>query len=420
MFGRLAEKPLLSNLKQLTLSANRYEFDLNKLNRFRQLVHLEIMIYLTGTIRLDLPRLKVLAIRDRWTGDCTLSIDCPLLSTLVYFDTADRLEVKQPETIRKLDTDMIGEKLVPFKNVECLVTREFEEINKATLQSLPKLRELRHTVCIQSVFWREGHNGAGVVDRMKRTLSEFLGEAKKLRGSDFRFSFSGFQLTNVNVDQIDFGVRVDARTGKECVSDEYVYMKNYQLIEPGALDFVRLVDYTRLLSHVTGEFPRCFFEKFTGIEEVRVTARVQDVDQFLRFLKSLRFLRRLDLANTKFSQEFYDQLPASVPSLSRLELRFGHCENELQLNFDFISKLSCLSDLEIQPALSLESLPSLARSLGKLEVGGFCVQLREERFEVRKGSRPPEWSIKADKLFFETSDLNEIVNFFEGLQSDTL
>ena len=37
MFGRLTEKPLLSNLKHLALSDDPSEFELNKLNRFRHL-----------------------------------------------------------------------------------------------------------------------------------------------------------------------------------------------------------------------------------------------------------------------------------------------------------------------------------------------------------------------------------------------
>ena len=62
---------------------------------------------------------------------------------LVYreFQDANLLHVKQPETIRKLETSMVNGELAPFRNVECLVTRQFEAIRKATLQSLPKLKE---------------------------------------------------------------------------------------------------------------------------------------------------------------------------------------------------------------------------------------------------------------------------------------
>ena len=42
IFSRLANKPLLSNLKHLTLFTIGVSFDLNQLNAFRQLVHLEI------------------------------------------------------------------------------------------------------------------------------------------------------------------------------------------------------------------------------------------------------------------------------------------------------------------------------------------------------------------------------------------
>ena len=81
----------------------------------------------------------------------------------------------------------------------------------------------------------------GTIHRMKRTASEFVDETKKLRGSGFQFTFLGFQLANMNVDQIDFGVEVDEEF-------EYIYLKNYQLIEPGALHFVERIDYTRRVS----------------------------------------------------------------------------------------------------------------------------------------------------------------------------
>ena len=156
-------------------------------------------------------------------------------------------------------------------------------ISKAILLMLPK----HYIKGIERVSEIVSCHGAGTVDRVKRTLSEFLNETKKLRGGDFRFTFAGFQLTKTMLDQIDFGVQIDESTGRERVSTEYVYMKNYHLIEPGALQFVRSVNYNRLLNHVTGEFPR-FSQKFTGIKDVWATAKVKDADHFLLFLKSLR------------------------------------------------------------------------------------------------------------------------------------
>ena len=427
MFRRLEEKPLLSNLKQLALYGWTLNFELNKLgHRFPQLMHLQIKVnYLVENVNLNLPRLKVLALHFGDTSS-PLSIDCPLLSTLSYNawrGDANRLEVKHPETIRKLLMELVGQQLAPFKNIECLVTRQFETISKATLLSLSRLRELRYNVNIESAFWTEAHNGAGTADRLKRKLSEFLDEAKKLRGGDFRFTFAGFQLTKTMLEQIDFGVQVNAR-GEECVSNEYVYMKNYHLIEPDALHFVYRIDYNGLLSHSTGEFPCCFSQKFTDIQWVEATAKVQDADHFLSFLKSLRSLRRLELTNTGLGQKFYDQLPATAPSLTILYLGDGHCKDELQLNFDFIDKLSHLFDLSIEPELSLDSFLFLVRWLDKLAAGYFCVQSKEELYEItRDVAGPSEWRIsKYQEVFeavFESENSDEIANFFKTLQDET-
>ena len=439
MFCRLIEKPLLSNLKHLALGGS--QFDLNKLNRFQQLVHLEINgirgVHLN--LHLNLPKLKVLAFHGS-NENCPLSIDCPLLSTLVYGELEDvnLLKVMHPETIQKLQTDVVGEKLAPFESVECLVTTNSEAISLATLRSLPKLRELHYNQDIESLFEDEFRNETGKVDRVKRTLSEFLSETK-LRGSDFRFTFAGLQLNNVNVDQIDFEVQVD-RFGEDRVYNEYVYMKNYHLIERGALHFVYHVDYTRLLSHVTGEFPRCFSQKFTDIHVVYATAEVQDPDHFLWFLKSLRSLRSLWLDETELGQAFYDQLPAAAPSLYKLFFR-GYHYDMLQLNFDFIGRLSHLSRLEIDPKIPLESAISLTKLLGRLEVRFHVQSSKEECFEIEKSRGSTEWKISMDAakryatrrrkrkpsrfntincraVVFETENLDEIVEFTERLHED--
>ena len=415
MFLRWANKPLLSNLKHLTVSGPSPKFDLNELNRFSQLVHLQIHIpYLDGVrVNWNLPRLKVLVFHH-YNKDCALSIDCPLLSTLVYAgepDEANLLKVKQPATIRNLYTNMIDpEWLALFKNVECLVTRKFEAISKASLLSMPRLKELRYNQDIKHVFEKESRLGDGTINRMKRTLSEFVDEAKELRGDDFQFTFAGFELTNVDIDEIDFGVKVD-RFGEETISNDYVYMKNYRLIEPGALPFVKSVNYTRLLHHVKRAIPLCLSQKFTCINWVEATAEVRDADKFLNFLKSLRFLRRLGLGKTRLGQEFYDQLPTSARSLGNLYLSEGYCENGLQLNFDFAGQFSRLSHLTVYPGLFRESLLSLLRSSGRLEM---CCSYVRSKGHVRVVKDSTKWKIFNLRKERQFESPEEIVNFFEG------
>ena len=421
MFLHLAEKPLLSNLKHLALDGFKFEFDPNKLNRFRQLVHLEIHIILDTKLNLNLPKLKVLALP--FIDDGALSIDCPELRTLLCFvdrnEDTTLFDLKHPETIRKLETGLVGRSLVLFNNVECLVTGKFEAISKSTLLSLPKLRELRFETNIRALLKGVFRGDVGSVDRMKRKVSEFVNEAKKLKGSDFRFTFCGLQLANVNMDQIDFCVQLD-EAGYEEVYNEYIYMKNYHLIEPGALLFLQRVDYTSLLSHVTGEFPRCFSQKFTGIRTVRAKSEVQDAGQFLWFLKSLRLLEVLHLEKTGLRQEFYDQLPASACSLIELTLRRGHCEDGLQLNFDFIGEFSYLLELNIFPGFSLRSATSLIRWFDKLDWISFGICFNTESRGFVKGIS--KWIVfgsdRHSPYLFDTENRDEIVNFIEGLEEN--
>ena len=428
IFDHLAEKPLLSNLKHLHVSGHSSKFYFGDLNLFSQLVHLELYIddldqvrgEITWSIDLNLPKLKVLVFHCfNWGGP--LWIDCPLLSTLVYPEEyKSYLKVNQPETIRKLQTNMVDPKwLARFENVECLVTEKFEAISLATLLSLPKLKDLRY---IRNI----GEHIPTTVDRLKRTLSEFVDEAKRLRGRDFRVTFAGFQLTNVDIDEIDFGVYFD-QSGKERMDTEYVYMKNYHLIEPNALHFVELVRYNSLMSYVTEEFPRCFFEKFTGIEEVKVYGVVKDPNHLLWFLKSLRFLKIFELESTGLSQEFYDQLPAAASSLIGLEFR-GDWTNEVQVNFNFLNEFSSLLFLVFKQALSFESAISLARSSANLVYlllkvrlkADYSLSAEKERdstafkiFKAFKISKPTQTIFQT---IFQAENPDEIVDYLEGLE----
>ena len=330
---------------------------------------------------------------------------------------ANLLKLKQPETIRKLETDMFGPQLTPFKGVECLVTKETRVISKATIHSLPKLKELRYNTYISSFFWNYDHRN-GTFDGVRRALSELVEEAKQLRGSDFQFNLSGFQLTKVDVHQIDFGLPVHEEHTFRKISNEYVYMKNYHLIEPGALQFFYYVEYNHLLGHVTGEFPRCFSQKFTGIEQVQAWDKIEDPDHFLWFLSSLKSLNYLSLNSPGLSQEFFDKLPASVGwleslSLSRLTDR---------LNFDFIGDLSLLSYIKISEPLSPVSAASLVKSSAKLANQlafecSFYVQLNEApqigrhwEVSIKKGSA--EWKVfESYELRFATENAQKLAKW---------
>ena len=439
MFNRLAELPLLSSLKHLALCLNEPKsHEMNQLNRFSQLVHLEMGLGNAAEekVHLSLPRMKVLVfhqINER----CPLSIDCPVLSALFYRgEPEDKklLDVKRPETIKKLDTRMFGAKLDPFKSIECLVARQFGLISKSTLLSLPKLKELHYDQPISAYF--EDHTtdfdgGAiGTFERMKQTLRMFLDDVAALRRSDFRFRFAGFQLirptnsmNSAILDSIDFGLQLikDLGEKREFVFDEYVYLKNYELIDPDCtLDFIRVLNYIPLMRSVTGEIPMWFFEKFARVYCVTVVrGPVQDEAHLLWFLKSLRSVESLHLRGPKLSQEFYDQLPAYLPSLRDLN---SVSSNEPPSNFDFISKLPDFMSFDITfnfwPSMGL--LTSLLRLPAKLDAELEFVFFFRGYFGVRKERGSMKWAVAEVSGFYnlmaESEDPEEILNFLKKLE----
>ena len=431
----LVDKPLLSKLKNLALCVQKSTFDLDKLNRLNHLVHLEIQgSFNKKKVTLKLPKLKVLVAISFSIGR-SLSIDCPELEVLVYNrNHVKLLEVKHPE-ISKLETDMMGSKLTRF-NVECLLTKKFELISKATLLSLPKLKELNYNASISELWgW---NSTVGKLAGVKAALQTFLDDLKILKRPGFKFTFAGFQMTSTMLNQIDFGVQVKriGRIEYEQVSDEYVYMKNYQLIEPGALHFVSCVGYNRLMNNATGQIPNCFTQKFSRIEWVYVSV-VQNEAHLLRFLKSLKWLRILNLDRPELSQQFYDQLPASAHFLSQLSLSLsgdlnrenaGGNVKELELNFDFIGELPHLFVIRIYKFVPFESLSTLIRWLGRLRYVTFYFRLKERKFCFSNfrwtDGDSKVWQIyeiiDRPSILFKSENTDEILNFLQTLKNQTL
>ena len=212
-------------------------------------------------------------------------------------------------------------------------------------------------------------NRIGAVEEIRGILREFINDIKQLKGSDFKFRFSGLNLaTKANVDAIDFDFKI--KYGRRMrASNEYFYVKNHRLIDPDAtLPFVCDLDYVEMMAHVPEDLPNSFFKKFTELDKVlewpRREARI-DKSHFLSFLMSVGSLKKLVLdmlyPRYKPNQAFFDQLPSFAHSLYELQL-LGGVNYELRLNFDFIGKLpqfqvSGSSYLRIIGFVSPESAP---------------------------------------------------------------
>ena len=194
LFHRLIDQPLLSNLKYLALCGLSSDFDLDKLSGLltnnNQLLHLELNVAFSSQVNLHLklPKLRILAFHSP-NELCSLSVDCPELNVLLYHKPSFNrglLEVKHPETIRKLDTNLNPNELALFKNIEYLVIQDcFLESVRNILSSLPRLKELHFNEGMSWVF-RTRYSRNRVEEL---TLEEFLNDAKKRNGTDFQFRY---------------------------------------------------------------------------------------------------------------------------------------------------------------------------------------------------------------------------------------
>ena len=418
LFNRLADHPRSKHVKRLLC----HVADPVKLKSFSQLQHLEIVGVKSSDERtFSHSELEVLVFA--YNNYRRLSINCPKLRVLVYeeYGSDNRLDVKQPETIRELRTNLIGAKLAPFKSVQYLVTLEIKAISRATLQSLPGLKKLHFDEDIERAFQKFDPYEAGALDRMKRTLHEFLGHVQQLKRADLQFRFAGFELTDITLDQIDFDMQVEK--GQETVYNESVYLKNYHLIEPDALHFIREVNYSRLMNNVAGDLPACFFEKFAGVDKVHTSAAVQDDRHFRWFLKSLRSCTSLWLAYSQLGADFFEyHLQRLVPSLDTLGMSAYDPTGRL-LDFDFLYELPRLSRLSIVDKLSLAVIRSLAGLFEKLEANvEFDFECEGRGFLAEKPRYGHVWIVYEEereedgRVLWPVQVFPELKNLFDWLE----
>ena len=98
-------------------------------------------------------------------------------------------------------------------------------------------------------------------------------------------------------------------------------------------------------------FPVDFFDRFPGITGISAE-RIENEDHFTQLVKNIKNLRSLILKNSKLSQAFFDQLPATS-LLNRLEI----IEETKELSMSFLSRMNhlniCITDQHVNPKIVL-------------------------------------------------------------------
>ena len=467
--------PILRNLKCLRIYVydKLGDFNLNELNAFDQLVHLDVfsIVVRSSKIEWNLPNLQTLKVALRTEereNQLLVSIDCPRLKVLShdYPNMGDNVlvDVKAPETIITLCAAFHGAELTPFKNIEIYkYLGELASVNlNSFIEQMPKLKVLEMNNEIERYEYelrneeRRGRNEeeddeeeeedeeeeSPPQELFERFLKRLLADRRKALRSDLKLFFAGVEIRDeALVDHLDFQMIERDEAPYPELSNEHLYFGNYpadclpNLQE--RLEFIDRVHYNVLMSLVD-ELPKDYFKRFSNIDGVITSGKIQDPEHFASFLKSLNCLCFLRMLNPCLEQEWYDRLPA-ICYVRNLYLNEN--DETVELNFDFLARF----EPHIQMASvnkkfrlnSASSLPNLLKSFRiwfsrkfRLNFKGVEATIRLRRVHSEDSEQSDDSAMSYveldgfydvlvnNKLKLERANSMEVVDFFEELEKE--
>ena len=385
----------IQNLKRLFISELGINgtINLDNVNEFKQLEHLEFSFYLNKinidkNRKLSLSNLKsfsfsFIRISDDLKNEDINSIiefDTPSLEAIRLSKGSDLVYFKfnNPSTIKYLSLTFYDEDTKIFKNVEYLCVLVEITISSNFLSKYPNLKEIRiHE-------FRDDKNS--LIDNMQK--------------KDLKIYFKDVQILN-------------AEDLNDCEYELDFQMANYARLDYN-LQYDSILNYSNLMN-LTNKIPVDFFKKFTNINAISIDNRVENEDNLIEFIKNCQNLFDLCLKNSELSQNFYDQL-ASISSLGKLIINE---KEDLNINFEFINKMYYLFEFKTNQQLDLKENYAL----------NYLIYLKFIEFQISKNqikvikSKRDEYKLKisrysTNKLEFpiETMTLKKLINWYTQLK----
>lgn len=354
--------------------------DLEQLNNFQKLKNLQIEtnLNLTRDIYLNLPLLEILKfnrcdLREKTESDelSKLVIDS---KNLKFLDCKiiSHVKLKNPETLIHLEMNKFSQDVIAFKNLEILKYNQlFTKDTKISKLKLPsKLKEI-YFFFIETIY-RD-------TTQWKRMFKDILKQRKKALkdNRNLIFYFHNIEMTErYSFDELGFNYRDDF----EYVFEYPFIYSNYEILSKNmpTLDYIDYWQFERdmndllimpemdnlsaLLNNIklvnAGEIVNFeFFAEFLSrcrvLKELMICKSTIDLTG-----EMLRFDLLLDLTDTEFSQEFFDNLVNY--HLKKITLTVNE---KSKFNFNFLLKFKLLqvfeTNLEVQLDLILELLKNL-------------------------------------------------------------
>ena len=378
-------------LKRLRISRTGFRINLEVLNKFSQLEHLEIFhcLKVDEVTRLSLQNLKVLKILIDNVLD--LELDLPNLQALfLNCRSYENIKFNYPGSIQYLSLYFYNDYFLKFKNIEYLECYAAYDLSWRELRNYLKLKVIIILI-----------DGAELIETTKQN-TELNKQNLKIYQKNL-LVVDGKEINNY-----------DLSGGKL-----HDLMNNYAKTT-SSLNFVELIDYNVLMRSVNYKLPVDFFKKFNSIEKIEVFY-MEDEKQLKQFIKRCLNLKSLSVNKSKLSQQFYEELP-SLTSLSYLDVwLFKKVEDEeIELNFKFINRMFNLIEFKTNKQLNLNEEFDLNR-LRYLERIEFQIDV-VNRFHVKKLGRDRydvtvfNQNTENTKLISEKIELIQIIEMLKSIK----
>lgn len=337
-------KSILSNLKRLRIEEQvtiHRSFNIEHINQFTNLEHLEIALYNNkNNYVLRLNNLRILFIMSM-SSAFNLVVDTPKLVALGSEYSINYIEFLSPQKITYFSTsDMctLKPKIEFFLNLEYFFLK-FDVINE---HCLPDFSAFIHL--------KELHLN-GVLPR----VLDIIWDQRRSKNLSFEIYVSGFKVDTVD----DIDIFKDKLSAFENIislrfthnfSDLLPF--NYSRISDANPIHVSNINYNSLIKNFNNKIPNDFHKK-VNVESVSVglSKNIIDHKMFIKFLTKVKTITRLYIYNVPFSNEFYDNLGFNCPYLLHLTINYP---NDTSPNSDFLLNFKKLRSIELNIPLPLD------------------------------------------------------------------
>ena len=384
--------------------------DVKFLNRFVNLEILEISRMLFHEdYTLSLPNLKCLAIHHPGSD---LIVNCPKLTS---FQTKERLNCRYgsiqflfPETITHVYLNSYDIGFEVCKNLQHLSlsssyfsneseTPEYMHSTKQLLNSFPKLTE---------ISLRPGTD----YTTNQKSFLELLKAKQQLGRIDLKLIFYGILLNDANQLEEKYG-------GDSYYNSVYGMLitqlvRNWRSAYEKELKWFKILDYCQLMKCVdqqTDRIPADIHKKLCGVEQFKITDKVENENHLLEFIqgfsKSLRLINFM--TDSLPGEHFFERLAESCSSIPHLDLWFYGDKQDI--NYDFVLNFKNLIGMK-----TFEGRLSTQRDFTKKLFDRFDTF---ERFNIEKGNHWIRIARKNRHSQFEYNKFCSRGQLFDNLDS---